>query len=764
MKKSKSIPPLPSSRRVIHVSHYLPTICRRVNSTDQPWELHPRRGHSAMYIAIKSLNSECQNLHMGYIGTIQNEKQQIIKSEELSVADKLIIKDLLEKNQKAPVFYPSEEAAAHYEGYCKTELWPMFHYLLEDFKVDIKTQKKNWDGYVKVNQNFADAIIRQYQSGDYIWIHDYHLMLVPEMIREKISDAKIGFFLHAPFPSSEIIRCLPTRSEILKGVLASNLVGFQTYAYARHFTSTCTRILGLESAPGGIDNHGSLVNVKVFPIGIDVAMSEKYRQSTEVLTKIKSLKEIYPNRKIIFGRDKLDQATGVLQKFMSFETFLHNYPEWQGKVVLIQVSSSPHSCPSLEKKISEVVSRINTTFGSLEFVPVHHFQHPIEKEEYYGLLSIADVGLITSVRDGFNTTSHQFIICQRNNHSPLILSEFTGTAGSLQGAILVNPFNSSGTAEAINKALTMSQDEKVALHSELYKRVTTQDATHWARSFISSLEEVCAAHNFSLSTPCLDIKLLRTSYGNAKKKLLLFDYDGTLTEIRSIPSDAVPSEKMLKGLKQLTADSSNVVWIISGRDQKALNEWMGDVPNLGLSAEHGCFMKYPDTPEQEWVNLAESIDLGWMEDVLKIFIYYTERTQGSFIEQKRASLTWHYRNADPEFGSFQAKECQNHLENAVASKLPVEILVGKKNLEVRPKEINKGEIVKRLLQSHPDCDFVLCAGDDRTDEDMFRVLNSLSIPEFNLFSCTIGPPSKKTLARWHLDSPQDIINAIYKIV
>ncbi|KAG0352161.1 threalose-6-phosphate phosphatase, partial [Gamsiella multidivaricata] len=242
--------------------------------------------------------------------------------------------------------------------------------------------------------------------------------------------------------------------------------------------------------------------------------------------------------------------------------------------------------------------------------------------------------------------------------------------------------------------------------------------------FVSELVLNASTWDQSTPTPYLDLSVIVDKYRSSKKRLLMFDYDGTLTPIRKTPGAAVPQEHMLKALTALASDPDNVVWVISGRDQKVLEEWLGDVENLGFSAEHGSFMRQPGS--KKWINLTESLDMSWKNDVIEIFTYYTERTQGSFIEHKRSSLTWHYRMADPEFGNFQAKECQNHLENAVLSKLPVEILVGKKNLEVRPTIVNKGEIVKRLLSQHPEIDFVLCAGDDKTDEDMFRALAGVS--------------------------------------
>ncbi|KAG0020362.1 threalose-6-phosphate phosphatase [Podila clonocystis] len=499
---------------------------------------------------------------------------------------------------------------------------------------------------------------------------------------------------------------------------------FQTYSYARHFISCCTRVNGYESTPRGVDAKGSTVWVGTFPIGIDAERVESQRKAPGVLPKMEAIRKLYTGKRIIVGRDKLDPVKGVQQKLQAFEKFLINYPEMQGEVVLIQVTSpSLVENPKLEAKIAEMVANINGTFGSLNFTPVHHYHQHIDRDEYYALLSIADIGLITSVRDGMNTTSLEYIMCQQENHGPLILSEFTGTAGSLGGALMVNPWDYQGVARVIYDAMHLTTEDKAVRHRQLLDHVLAHTAQFWAQNFISELILNVGTWDQSAPTPYLDQTIIVEKFHVAKKRLLMFDYDGTLTPIRKTPGAAVPQEHMLKALTALASDPGNIVWVISGRDQKVLEEWLGGVENLGFSAEHGSFMRQPGS--KKWLNLTESLDMGWKNDVIEIFTYYTERTQGSFIEHKRSSLTWHYRMADPEFGAFQAKECQNHLENAVLSKLPVEILVGKKNLEVRPTIINKGEIVKRLLSQHPDVEFVLCAGDDKTDEDMFRALASV---------------------------------------
>ncbi|KAI8605114.1 glycosyltransferase family 20-domain-containing protein, partial [Dissophora ornata] len=746
--------------------------------------LEQRRGHSAMYSGIKSLEKDLETIQIGWVGELADQDGFLVPSKNLSETHKQNVREKLWAKEKVvPIFLDDNRAAGHYEGYCKTVLWPLFHYILWDEATDGRIESQNWDDYLFVNQQFANAIVEQYRPGDIVWIHDYHLLLVPHMVRQKLPGAAIGVFIHAPFPSSEIFRCLPKRVEVLNGLLGANQIGFQTFSYSRHFISCCTRVNGYESTPHGVDAMGSTVWVGTFPIGIDAERVECKRKAPGVLPKMDAIRKTYKGKHIIVGRDKLDLVKGVQQKLQAFEKFLQDYPEMQGKVVLIQVTSpSLVENSKLEAKIAELVAHINGTYGSLNFTPVHHYHQHIDRDEYYALLSAADIGLITSVRDGMNTTSLEFIMCQSENHGPLILSEFTGTAGSLGGALMVNPWDYQGVARVIYDALHLSEEDKRTRHKQLHDHVLSHTAQYWAKSFIHELVLNVGTWDQSTPTPYLDLAVIVDKYRGAKKRLLMFDYDGTLTPIRKTPGAAVPQEHMLKALRALANDPNNIVWVISGRDQKALEEWLGEVENLGFSAEHGSFMRQPGS--KKWVNLTESLDMSWKNDVIEIFTYYTERTQGSFIEHKRSSLTWHYRMADPEFGAFQSKECQNHLEDAVLSKLPVEILVGKKNLEVRPTIVNKGEIVKKLLSQHPEVEFVICAGDDKTDEDMFRTLAapfSIAMPQGlspgsiaslkslngsscsladEHFSITIGHALKKTLANWHVTSPEELIRVL----
>ncbi|CAE6504928.1 unnamed protein product [Rhizoctonia solani] len=599
----------------------------------------------------------------------------------------------------------------------------------------------------------------------------------------------------------------------------------------------------------------ALVAISHCPVGIDAVRVERDSQRPGIQPKLQSLRALYQGKKIIVGRDKLDAVKGVVQKLRAFEKLLQDYPEWIGNAVLIQVTSPALTdSPKLERQVSELVAHINGEYGSLDFIPVHHYHQTIKKDEFYALLSVADLGLITPLRDGMNTTSMEFVICQqRTGKSPIVLSEFMGTSHHMSQALQINPWNLGDVAASIHRGLTMTIEDKETRQSALYKIVTTYTSYSWASMLVKKLLQQVGAENTAHNTPVLDRPLMTSLYEKASKRLMLFDYDGTLTPIVKTPSAAVPSKDTLRALEKLSSDPKNLVYIISGRDGEFLDQHLGHLKQVGFSAEHGCFVREPGEPE--WKNLAASLDMSWMpevheifkyyterttgsfvelkkssitwhyrasdpdwgsfqcnqcldllqtniapkrpiEEVHEIFKYYTERTTGSFVELKKSSITWHYRASDPDWGSFQCNQCLDLLQTNIAPKRPIEVLVGKKNLEVRPIAINKGEIVKRLMYANPDAEFVFCAGDDKTDEDMFRALGSLfpsgvttatmepplsaalttgveqsslkpvqlAIPPNGIFSTTVGASSKKTLARWHVTSPYAIVESMLGLV
>ncbi|KAK4164658.1 putative glycosyltransferase [Cladorrhinum sp. PSN259] len=662
--------------------------------------------------------------------------------------------------------------------YAEHDLYTLLHYKQHE-PSDGRAERVQWADYYRMNQKFANKILEIYKPGDIVIVHDYNLLLLPSMLRQRAPHMYISFYLHSPFPSSEFLRCLPRRKEVLEGVLGANLVGFQSYSYARHFASCCTRILGFPSDTAGVDAYGARVEVGVFPIGIDAAKVATIAYQDSVTKNVQELKKKFAGMKIIVGRDRLDSVRGVAQKLMAFERFLEQYPEWREKVVLVQVTSPSNveeeandAENKIASRVNELIMKINGMYGSLGFTPVQHYPQYINQDEYFALLRTADIGLITSVRDGMNTTSLEYVLCQRQSAGPLILSEFSGTAGSLKDAIHINPWDLSGVAAAINNALTMPEEKRHAMEQSLLAHVTSKNVQYWIAGFLRRLVSVLGSRKDVVATPLLDRSEMLRKYRAAKKRLFMFDYDGTLTPIVREPSAAVPSERVINSLKALAADPKNAVWIISGRDQEFLAQHLGHITELGFSAEHGSFMRHP--AQTEWENLVEKFDMSWQEEVHRVFQEYTDKVPGSFVERKRCALTWHYRLADPEQGLHMSRECHKELESTVARKWDVEVMPGKANLEVRPTFINKGEIVKRLVATYnaelkaagqDKLGFVICMGDDFTDEDMFRALNGLSAPSDgsadveaeNTFTVTVGASTKVTLARWHLLEPEDVI-------
>ncbi|KAJ3017886.1 hypothetical protein HKX48_003301 [Thoreauomyces humboldtii] len=611
---------------------------------------------------------------------------------------------LAEERNCVPVYLTDGEVEGHYNQFCKQVLWKPFHYQLRDYPKGEAYEEQAWQQYVAVNQKFADAIAKSHQQGDIVWINDYHLMLVPAMVRRLIPGAIIGFFLHIPFPSSEIFRCLHVRKQILEGMLGADMIGFQTYPFMRHFLMTCTRLLALESTPRGVQLEDRVVSVVPIPIGIDLGALNEKRAHPEVAEIVASLKERYAGMKVLIGRDKNDYVKGVRQKMLAFERFLKDYPEWVGKVVLIQVALSTTEANENECRVSDVVARINSRYGSIEYHPVVYLQQDISFSHYLALWTIADACVITSLRDGMNLTSHEFIVCQEQNRGPLIISEFAGTYGSFGAALRVNPWDVKEVSEAIQDALTMSDEEKDFRWKELYSHVIGNTGQTYVETFTNELfkahEEV--TRTVSTSIPALPEEVVLAEYVHSRKRIFFLDQDGTIMNFNkhsstTLLSSRIPTTHVVDVVRKLASDRRNIVYIMSGRCKSEMEDFIG-LPNVGLCAENGCYLKYAN--RNAWETMLPDHDLSWRKQVMEIFEYYTDRTPGSYIEQKEIGMVWHYGHADMNFGSWQAAECQNHLEQALTTSYAIHVLGKKRSLEVMPRNVNKGSVIRRVLEHH----------------------------------------------------------------
>ncbi|OAY78691.1 alpha,alpha-trehalose-phosphate synthase [UDP-forming] 1 [Ananas comosus] len=659
------------------------------------------------------------------------------------VGQRALTRALAEK-RCIPVFLDEEIVHQYYNGYCNNILWPLFHYLglpQEDRLATTRSFQSQFDAYKRANQMFADVVSQHYQEGDVVWCHDYHLMFLPKCLKEYNSKMKVGWFLHTPFPSSEIHRTLPSRSELLRSVLAADLVGFHTYDYARHFVSACTRILGLEGTPEGVEDQGKLTRVAAFPIGID---SERFKRALDhptVKERIKELKQRFEGRKVMLGVDRLDMIKGIPQKILAFEKFLEENPLWRDKVVLLQIAVPTRTdVPEYQKltsQVHEIVGRINGRFGTLTAVPIHHLDRSLDFYGLCALYAVTDVALVTSLRDGMNLVSYEFVACQGEKKGVLILSEFAGAAQSLgAGALLVNPWNITEVAASICYALEMSSDEREKRHRHNYAHVTTHTAQDWAETFVSELNDTVVEAQLRTRQvpPLLHTDTAIERYLRSKNRLLILGFNATLTEpvessgIRGgdqIKEMELKLHPELKGpLATLCDDPQTTVVVLSGSDRSVLDDNFGEF-NMWLAAENGMFLRLTSG---EWMTtMPEHLNMDWVDSVKHVFEYFTERTPRSHFEHRETSLVWNYKYADVEFGRLQARDMLQHLWTGPISNAAVDVVQGSRSVEVRSVGVTKGAAIDRILgeivhskSMITPIDYVLCVGHFLAkDEDIY---------------------------------------------
>ncbi|CAN6443576.1 unnamed protein product [Victoria cruziana] len=572
---------------------------------------------------------------------------------------KALAKALAEK-RCIPVFLDEDIVHQYYNGYCNNILWPLFHYLglpQEDRLATTRSFQSQFDAYKKANQMFADVVNENYQEGDVVWCHDYHLMFLPKYLKERNSKMKVGWFLHTPFPSSEIHRTLPSRSELLRSVLAADLVGFHTYDYARHFVSACTRILGLEGTPQGVEDQGKLTRVAAFPIGIDPERFIRALELPQVQEHIRELKDRFSGRKVMLGVDRLDMIKGIPQKILAFEKFLEENPHWRDKVVLLQIAVPTRTdvpeYQRLTSQVHEIVGRINGRFGTLTAVPIHHLDRSLDFHALCALYAITDVALVTSLRDGMNLVSYEFVACQDAKKGVLILSEFAGAAQSLgAGALLVNPWNVTEVAASIGQALDMPADEREKRHKHNFQHVTTHTAQVWAETFVSELNDTIVEAQLRTRQipPSLPIKAAVERYLQARNRLLILGFNATLTSIVDSPArrgaDQIKEMELTlhpdlkEPLTILCSDPRTTIVVLSGSDRNILDLNFGDY-NMWLAAENGMFLRLT---KGEWMTtMPEHLNMDWVESVQDVFEYFTERTPRSYVEVRETSLVWNYK-------------------------------------------------------------------------------------------------------------------------
>lgn len=650
-----------------------------------------------------------------------------LEEDGLSRREKHTLETSLKKHNCIPIFAGPEDYEHYLHGFSRNTIWPLFHYFIQNTEYE----DHEWDAYVKVNELYAEKVLQHVQNGDTVWIHDFHLMLLPNILKEHMPRLKIGLFIHIPFPSFEIFRLLPWRTEILEGMLGADLIGFHTYDYVRHFLSCVRRIFGYDTVFNRISIGERTLKVDAFPKGINAeifkARAEEHARNDD--QKKKDISEITNHvpdsnnrEKIILSIDKLNYTKGIPVRLRAFELFLEENPEYLEKVSFILLAHiSGERSPfyeSLKREVDELVGRINGNYGTITWMPVRYLNREFTLDELIDMYVIADIALILPLRDGMNMVAKEFVASRFDGNGVLILSEMTGASKELHEALIVNPNNLGEVVLAIREALQMPVEEQERRMKVMQKRLSRYTVERWANEFMNSLDSVSESQESSLTRKISSghVKKVVKAYDVADKRILFLDYDGTLSGFKKNPEDAKPDEELYKILEQLTKDPKNTVTIISGRDKETLGRWFDKKWNIHFIAEHGVWLR---DPGGDW-NMIEQIDNQWKESVQPLLEYYVDQTPRSFIEHKNFSLVWHYRKADPDLGIQRAWELKDELRT-LTSNLNLEIMDGDKVLEIKFSGINKG---RAALQKMGDVkyDFIFAVGDDWTDEYTFDAM------------------------------------------
>ncbi|MEZ5105061.1 MAG: bifunctional alpha,alpha-trehalose-phosphate synthase (UDP-forming)/trehalose-phosphatase [Draconibacterium sp.] len=683
-----------------------------------------------------------------------------INLDDLTKKEVQQINNELVKESCEAVHLTSEEINLYYEGFSNNVIWPLFHYFAQfmEYNTDY------WDTYKKVNQKFADKTLEILEDGDIVWVHDYQLLLVPEMIKSKKPGVSVGFFLHIPFPSFEVFRTLPWRKELIGGMLGADLIGFHTYDYERHFFSSVRRLFGYEVSFNQIHLEDRIIMGDAFPMGIDYEKFSKnagelfqktQKEKSDLHRELEKYFLVSPERKLILSIDRLDYSKGIPNRLRGFELFLERHPEFRHKVTLIMLvvpsRSEVEQYKLLKSEVDELVGRINGRFGGINYTPVWYFYRSLPFDNLIELYSSSDVALVTPVRDGMNLVAKEYIASRINQTGVMIISEMAGVSKEMGEAIIINPNNESEIADAIYQALNMPLEEQRERMRFMQKRISRYDVFKWANEFIKGLKKVEGIQKNYLAkliTPTIRKEIIE-QFKKSQKRAVFLDYDGTLVGFKNDPQAAAPDKTLHELLTALEKDKRNTVTIISGRDRNTLENWLGD-HKVNLIVEHGVWIKKMG---EEW-QMPDNISSDWKPIIRPIMETYVDRTPGTFIEEKNYSLVWHYRKAEPEQGDLRANELKDELRNMIANH-NLEIMEGNKVIEIKAGGINKGVAAVRFLKDQ-NFDCILAIGDDWTDEYMFRELPESAI--------TIKVGLKNTAADYKVESVNSVRTLLRSLI
>ena len=697
-----------SSGKLVVVSNRLPYTLRRTREGN--WRTD--RSSGGLASAMRPIMARTRGLWIGWPGDSYSGVDPQ-RDAELS--------RWREESGYVAVDLPGDVGPAFYEGYANQTLWPLFHM----FPNNLRFEAAGWEAYVEANRRFRDVVVRHLEAGDLVWVHDYHLMLLPQLLREAVPDASIGFFLHIPFPSSEIFRILPRREEVLRGLLGADLLAFQTFADLQHFRSSLLRILGYDSRMDRVASGGRSTRLEALPIGIaPQEFTSLLRDDPQTQAALERYRERFKGRRVLLAVDRLDYTKGLPERLRAYRRLLERAPDLREQVVLVQIAvPTREKIPQYEelrRRVSGMVGDLNGDFGTPDWTPVTYIRRSITRSELVALYALADVGWVTPLRDGMNLVAKEYVACQgEGGQGALVLSEFAGAAAEMGEAFVVNPYDEDRTAAVVESALDLPADERHARTAALHRRVVRNNVFAWSERFLAILGDAVAERGARLEHSAqLPREEVIQAFRAARRRLLLLDYDGTLVPYAATPRQAIPPAELIELLGRLVALPRSTVCLLSGRPRDDLERWFGRVNGLVLTAEHGALLRPLDG---EWRALRPEASVDWKSRVLPVLEHFADRTPGAFIEEKEHGLVWHYRLVDPEFGDWIANELVHNLEHMLAD-TEQRAMRAHKAVEVRPAWAHKASVVGWLEGDGPPPDFRLAIGDDRTDEDLFEQL------------------------------------------
>ncbi|MFP4301662.1 MAG: bifunctional alpha,alpha-trehalose-phosphate synthase (UDP-forming)/trehalose-phosphatase [Spirochaetaceae bacterium] len=672
------------------------------------------RSVGGLATGLSSIHEQEESLWIGWSGVPSDEVSDELNSE--------IHNSLLEEYKSVAVDISAEELDLFYAGFCNRTIWPLFHY----FTTFVDYDERSWRAYEAINEKFFHKVSAHAEDGDLIWVHDYQLMLLPRLIKERFPNSPVGFFLHIPFPSFEIFRHLPWRNELLNGLLGSDLIGFHTYDYARHFLSSTRRLLGYEHRLGNITLEDRVASVDVFPMGIDF---DKYNDSSlkpEVKKHYQQVSDELVGQKMILSVDRLDYSKGILARLHGFSRFLQENPNYHEQVTMVLIVSPSRENVDeyqyLKREIDELIGEINGSYQQMGWTPIWYFYRTRPFDELTALYQRANLLLVTALRDGMNLIAKEYVAAKRDETGVVVLSETAGAAREMSEALIINPFDEEGIASAIREGLEMPVEEQRERNQRIRRRLSRYNVEYWAKDFVAKLQNVHQMQqaHFARYLSKDRQKELVAQYREAKRRLIFLDYDGTIRRFARRPSEAEPDEQLIGMLRRLAAEERNEVVVISGRDREILDTWLRGV-EVSIAAGHGIWIRRPG---QEW-SLLEEVNDDWKATIQPVIEFFVDRTPGSVLEEKQFSLAWHYRNAEPELASVRLSELKDAILS-LTSNLDLTLMEGNNVIEIKPSSFDKGRAVLRWL-AQEEWDFVLAAGDDHTDEYMFEALHGRGV-------------------------------------